>query len=49
MRRFAALYTNTFLQQVAGEIPWYHHVVLMERVKTPEERVFYMQKTIENG
>src|SRR3990167_1645647 len=49
MRRFASLYTDQFLQQVAGELPWYHHVVLMERVKSPEERVFYMQKTIENG
>ncbi len=49
MRRLATLYSDGFLQQVAGELPWYHHVVLMERVKTPEERVFYMQKTIENG
>jgi predicted nuclease of restriction endonuclease-like (RecB) superfamily len=50
MRRFAGLYPDEqFLQQVAGELPWYHHVVLMERVKTPEERVFYIQKTIENG
>lgn len=34
MRRFAELYPDSeFLQQLAGELPWYHHVVLMERVK----------------
>lgn len=50
MRRFAGLYPNEeFLQQAAGELPWYHHVLLMERVKNPEERQFYIQETIKNG
>jgi predicted nuclease of restriction endonuclease-like (RecB) superfamily len=50
MRRFAGIYLDKkFLQQLAGELPWYHHVVLMEKTKVPEERYFYIQKTIENG
>ncbi|MCE3230720.1 MAG: hypothetical protein K0R52_648 [Alphaproteobacteria bacterium] len=33
MRRFAGIYLDKkFLQQVAGELPWYHHVVLTDMV-----------------
>ncbi|MBW8309112.1 MAG: PDDEXK nuclease domain-containing protein [Candidatus Paracaedibacteraceae bacterium] len=50
MRRFAELYPNSgFIQQVAGELPWYHHVVLMERLKEEEARIFYIQNAIEYG
>ncbi|WP_375331362.1 YhcG family protein [Candidatus Tisiphia endosymbiont of Oplodontha viridula] len=50
MRRFAELYTDyTILQQVAGELPWYHHVILMERVKEQEARIFYMQQAVQYG
>lgn len=50
MRRFAELYPDTeFIQQVAGELPWYHHVVLMERVKEHETRYFYIQNAIQYG
>lgn len=50
MRRFAELYPEpTILQQTAGELPWYHHVILMERVKDNQERLFYMQNAIEHG
>ena len=50
MRRFAECYPDLeFIQQVAGELPWYHHVILMERVKTHEERLFYMQSAVEYG
>ncbi|APR99201.1 PDDEXK nuclease domain-containing protein [Wolbachia endosymbiont of Folsomia candida] len=50
MRRFAELYPDSeFLQQAAGILPWYHHVVLMERVKEHEARLFYMQNASEYG
>jgi predicted nuclease of restriction endonuclease-like (RecB) superfamily len=50
MRRFAELYPESkFLQQVAGELPWYHHVVLMEKVKEHEFRLFYMKNAIQHG
>jgi predicted nuclease of restriction endonuclease-like (RecB) superfamily/GH25 family lysozyme M1 (1,4-beta-N-acetylmuramidase) len=50
MRRFAELYPNPeFLQQVAGILPWYHHVVLMERVKDHEARLFYIRNASEYG
>lgn len=50
MRRFAELYAGSLiLQQLAGELPWYHHVILMERVKKQEERIFYMQHAVQHG
>ena len=28
-------------------IPWWHHIILMQRCKTPQEALFYIRKTIE--
>ena len=28
-------------------IPWWHHIILMQRCETPQEALFYVQKTIE--
>ena len=28
-------------------VPWWHHVTLLQRCKTPQEALFYVQKTIE--
>ncbi len=50
MRAFAEAYSNEeFVQQVVGQIPWGHNVRILDKVKTPEEREFYIRKTIENG
>lgn len=50
MRRFAELYPDaSILQHLAGELPWYHHVVLMERVKEQESRSFYIQQATKYG
>ncbi|HSK79314.1 MAG TPA: PDDEXK nuclease domain-containing protein [Thermoanaerobaculia bacterium] len=37
------------LPQAVAEIPWGHHVVLLERVKDPRERVWYARMALENG
>jgi predicted nuclease of restriction endonuclease-like (RecB) superfamily len=50
MRSFAENYPDEhFVQQVAGQIPWFHNCVILDKAKTPEEREFYINKTIENG
>ena len=50
MRRFAELYSSIeIIQQAAGELPWYHHVILMERIKDEEERLFYIKNATEFG
>jgi predicted nuclease of restriction endonuclease-like (RecB) superfamily len=37
------------IQSILGQISWYHHITLLEKVKSPDERLFYIRKTIENG
>ncbi len=40
---------NIIVQRLAAQMLWGHHQVLLDRVKTYEQRVFYLQKAIENG
>jgi hypothetical protein len=37
------------VQQLVAEVPWGHNVVLIEKVKDPATRAWYMQQTIEQG
>ncbi len=50
MRSFAGNYPDyEFVQQAAGQIPWFHNCVILDKVKNYTEREFYIRKTIENG
>ena len=50
MRAFAEAWPEkTIVQQVVGQIPWGHNVRLLDLVKMPEERLWYVQATVENG
>ena len=50
MRAFAKAYPDEqFVQQLAGQIPWFHNCILLDKVKDLKERQWYIQKTIENG
>lgn len=50
MRQFAGEYSkNEFLQQPIGEIPWGHNIDIFTKLKDHETRIWYIQKTIENG
>ncbi len=50
MRAMAKAYPDEqFVQQVAAQIPWFHHCVLADKVKDPREREWYIRQTIENG
>jgi predicted nuclease of restriction endonuclease-like (RecB) superfamily len=50
MRLFAETYPELeFVQQVAAQLPWFHIATLLDKVKTSGERLFYMNKSIENG
>jgi predicted nuclease of restriction endonuclease-like (RecB) superfamily len=31
------------------DIPWIHHVILMEKIKSPEDRLWYMRQILANG
>jgi len=50
MRAFADAYPEEeFVQQVAGQMPWFHNCVLIDRVKDVVKREWYILQTIEHG
>jgi predicted nuclease of restriction endonuclease-like (RecB) superfamily len=50
MRAFAQAYPDeSFVQQPAAQIPWFHHCILLDKVKDEQERRWYIQQTIEHG
>lgn len=50
MRAFAEAYPDeAIVQQAAGQIPWFHNCVLLDKIKDSEQRLWYVQQTIANG
>lgn len=50
MRSFAQAYPDEqFVQQLVAQIPWGHNIRILDHLKKPEEREWYIRKTIENG
>ena len=50
MAKFAETYPDReFVQTVSAQIPWSHNIAILEKVKDPEQRIWYIQKTAENG
>ena len=50
MRAFAAAWQErAIVQEALAQIPWYHHIALMEKCRTPEERLWYARQSAEQG
>ncbi len=50
MRAFAEAWPDQqTVHQASAQIPWKHNCVLLEKVKDYQERLWYIQQTIENG
>lgn len=50
MRQFAQLYPDfKTVQQLVAQIPWGHNCLLMNKLEQEDARIWYAQKTIENG
>jgi predicted nuclease of restriction endonuclease-like (RecB) superfamily len=50
MRAFAEAWPDEpIVQQLVARIPWGHHVRLLDRVRDPEHRLFYVRQTLEHG
>ena len=50
MRAFAEAYPDAaIVQQLAGQIPWFHNCILLDKVKDPQARLWYIQQTTENS
>lgn len=50
MRAFAEAWPDEdFVQQAAARLPWFHNVAIVERIKDPEVRRFYLEGCITHG
>ncbi len=50
MRAFAAAWPErAIVQEPLARIPWYHHIALMEKCRTAEERLWYARQSAEQG
>ena len=47
MRAFATAWTDgAIVQQVAAQIPWFHHCLLLDRIKNPVARIWYVRMAV---
>ncbi len=50
MQRFARELTDQkIVQQLAALIPWFHNCIILDKVSDRDQRLWYIQKTIEHG
>lgn len=50
MRAFAEAYPDKgFVQQLAAQIPWFHNCAILDAVKEPAARAWYVRQTIAQG
>ena len=50
MRKLAQEYDDKeIVQQVVAQIPWRSNIVLLNKLKSDQERLWYAKKTVENG
>lgn len=50
MRAFAEAYpAEAIVHQLGAQIPWKHNCAILDKLKDLEQRIWYIQKTIENG
>jgi predicted nuclease of restriction endonuclease-like (RecB) superfamily len=50
MRAFAETYPDvSIVQTVSAQLTWSHNIALLDKVKDENERLWYMQQSIEHG
>jgi predicted nuclease of restriction endonuclease-like (RecB) superfamily len=50
MRAFAEAWPDEpIVQATLAQLPWYHHIALLEKLKSSEQRLWYAQQTIKHG
>lgn len=40
---------NQFVQTASAQIPWSHNILILDKIKCDEERIWYMSETLKNG
>jgi predicted nuclease of restriction endonuclease-like (RecB) superfamily len=50
MRKFAASYPGIeIVQQAAAQIPWFHNCLILDKIKDPVQREWYIRATVQHG
>ncbi len=49
MRKLAECYKEANCAAAAAQIPWGHNMVIMDKLKDQNQRLWYIQQTLENG
>ncbi len=50
MRKFAEVYPNPeFVQALLAQMPWWHNILLLEKLQHASKREWYAQEVIKNG
>lgn len=40
---------NQFVQTASAQIPWSHNILILDKIKNDEQRIWYMSETLKNG
>lgn len=47
MAKFAEIYPDReFVQTVSAQIPWSHNIAILEKVKEPKQRIWYIEQAL---
>jgi predicted nuclease of restriction endonuclease-like (RecB) superfamily len=49
MRAFYRAWTGSILPRPVAELPWRHNLALLEKLKTPQERLWYARQAFRNA
>ena len=49
MRKFSESYPDINFATAVAKLPWGHNITLLEKLQNKDQRIWYAQKTIENG
>lgn len=45
----AQIQSSSITQPLVAQLPWTHHTIVLDKIRIPEERIFYISKAIQNG
>ena len=49
MRKFAESYPDSNFAAAAAKLPWGHNMVLLDKLDSDDQRMWYAEKTVQNG
>ncbi len=49
MKQLSEGYPNGISETAVSQIPWGHNIVFLQKIGSPKTKLWYAEKTIENG